>query len=132
MIDHLVVQVRAIIREISSSQQGYATEPMLYVEYFKPASSRSLGKQTDGSLEHVPEDNVEMYLVTRAYVQRMKRKVRMNAIIPITDVWRPIQLIPKFPKTGCPNNWTADNSMDLCDTFYLNLFDTKQTYQAVY
>ena len=87
-----------------------------------------MSKQKDGSRAHVPDDGIEMFQVMRVYNSKKQRK---GSIIPLSDIWRPIELIPKFGKR-CPMNWTFNTSVELSEKFYVNCFGTRQTYQAVY
>lgn len=71
-----------------------------------------------------------MFQVVRS-LRSNPSKDRKGDIVELTDIWRPVQLIPKFG-TICPKEWTADNAVELADTFLVNCFLDKETYQSVY
>lgn len=56
---------------------------------------------------------------------------RRGLIIRLTDIWRPVELVPKFG-TQCPKNWTYLNSVELAKEFYVNCYSDKETFQCLY
>lgn len=102
--------------------------PMLaYVEVFRPGP-RSIGVQADGSRAHVPDDVIEMFRVKRLFRQCGER---FGEIIPLCNIWRYVELIPKFGRR-CPSDWTSETSTELTEELYVNSFSDKQNYQAVF
>ncbi len=85
--------------------------------------------QEDGHYDHVPDDNIEMFRFVRDLDP--EDLSRRGTIIRLLDIWRPIDVIPKFGE-ACPEEWTQDNSVELASEFYVNSFGDKETYQAVY
>lgn len=55
----------------------------------------------------------------------------MGKIVPLTDIWQAVQLIPVFGKK-CPAEWTCDTAVELAKQFFVNCYACKQTYQSVY
>lgn len=100
---------------------------LAYVEFFKPGAG-TISIQADGSKAHVPDDIIEMYRVKRMY---RSSGVRFGEIIPLMNIWRQVQLVPKYGKS-CPTNWTDNTATELATEFYVNCFSDKQTFQAVY
>ena len=68
-----------------------------------------------------------MFRVNRV-VQRGRRK---GKIVPLTLIWRPIELIPVFGRR-CPTGWTSNTAVEEADDFYVNCFSDKDVYQTVY
>lgn len=68
-----------------------------------------------------------MFRVNRV-VRRGRRK---GEILPLTAIWRPIEVIPVFGR-HCPANWTALSAVEEADDFYVNCFSDKDVYQTVY
>ncbi|KLO05267.1 hypothetical protein SCHPADRAFT_839614 [Schizopora paradoxa] len=127
---HYVAQLRLIFRPFTQhkGRNAAAQRPILaYVEPLKPAP-KTISLQSDGSYDHVPDDNIEMFRLVRDLNQDHSRR---GLIIPLKDIWRPIDVIPKFGE-ACPEEWTSLNSVELADEFYVNSFADKQTFQAVY
>ena len=78
-------------------------------------------------MHHVPDDNIEMFRVRRL----LDGGTRASRLIRLVDIWRPVELVPRFGKT-CPLHWTAENSVELAKEFYVNCFTDKETYQTVF
>lgn len=124
---HTVVQIRLIFRPVNNGDGIYGGPTLAYVEYFKHGP-RTLSLQENGEKHHVPDDDIEMFRVIRKFGRDEKR---IGGVIPLTDIWRPIQLIPVFGKK-CPVTWDSDNAVELSKEFFVNSFWDKETYQAVY
>ena len=101
---------------------------LLYVEIFKPLST-SLGQERGTKqLAHVTEDDIELFKVVKDKCQDGQMR---GAVVPLSAVWCAIQLIPCFGRT-CPPGWGSRTSMESAESFFVNTFDTKETYQTVY
>lgn len=105
----------------------YSGPTLAYVEYFKHAP-KTLADQENGEKNHVPDDIIEMFRVIRKVSRDGER---IGGIIRLTDIWRPIQLIPVFGKK-CDDRWDSNSAVELSKEFYVNCFWDKETYQAVY
>ena len=121
---HFVAQLRMVFRPCCRSR---TSEILAYVQPFKPAPG-TISQQEDGSKAHVPDDYIEMFRVVRSLHSDGKRK---GLIIRLTDIWRPVELIPRFGKK-CPVGWTSSNAVELADHFYVNCFSDKEAYQSIY
>ena len=97
------------------------------VQPFKPARN-TISEQEDGSRAHVTDDDIEMFRVVR---DKERNGTKRWKVVDLKEIWRPIELIPKFPKK-CPSSWTSENSVEICDEFYVNCFADKETYQSVW
>lgn len=112
-----------VFRPVAWSQSEF----LAYVQPFKPAPG-TVSVQEDGSKAHVPDDNIEMFRVTRSLHRNGERK---SLIIKLTDIWRPVELIPRFGRK-CPASWTSSDAVELAEQFYVNCFSDKEAYQSIY
>ncbi len=116
-IGHYVAQLRLIFRPASDPKQKRLSSYYAYIQPFEPAGS-TVTKQMDGTRAHVTDDNIEMFRVVRRYTGNRRREGR---IIRLTDIWRPIELIPVYGKK-CPRNWNSSNAVESAKEFYVNSF----------
>lgn len=89
---------------------------------------RNTSLQTEGFRAHVTLDNVEMFEVVR---HLRSNGERFGEVIPITDIWRPVDLIPQFGNK-CPEDWTCYTAVEEATAFLVNSFWDKETYQSVF
>ncbi len=99
---------------------------LVYVEIFKPAP-RTTSRESGNVVRHKPDDDAQMFRFCRDLNADKSRKARL---IRLTDIWRPIELVPVFGKR-CPSNWSSSNAVELAEEFYANSFTDKETYQYV-
>lgn len=124
-----MAQVKAIfwpVKKKRSRNSAHLQYPLLYVEFFKPGK-RALGEQDDGCKIHVPDDYIELYRVQR----HIENGTRKGAVLPISAIVRPVQLIPNFGDE-CNTDWDVRETMEYSDSFWVNSFDTLQTYIDIY
>ncbi|KLO05546.1 hypothetical protein SCHPADRAFT_839244, partial [Schizopora paradoxa] len=124
---HYVAQLRCIFRPFIRNLPKFHREILAYVEPLKPAPG-TMSLQTDGHYDHVPDDNIEMFRLVRDLNPDSSRR---GKIIRLTDIWRPIDVIPRFGDE-CPEEWTRDTSVESATEFYVNSFADKETFQDVY
>ena len=135
----VVARLRAIFRPYIKTINGRRTSgndipPAAYVEFYKPSvknpakpSEESHTNIPDHLLHFSPEEGHLMHRFTPSYTA----SGTMNgAFVPLTDVWRSVQLIPVFGPT-CAPHWTSANSMDLAKEFLLNRYDTCHMFQTL-
>ncbi|KAF7971986.1 hypothetical protein HWV62_19333 [Athelia sp. TMB] len=96
-----VGQVRVIFK-LPDVYRVTTTHPLAYVEWFTPF----------GAHVHAPSD---LHAVTRS--TRMHH--RYAEIVEVDRIVRNCHLIPKFGRV-IDLNWTSDNVIELCKTFYMN------------
>ncbi|KAH8109742.1 hypothetical protein DFH11DRAFT_1515182 [Phellopilus nigrolimitatus] len=123
---HFVGQVRLLFEGVYHDLRKDSV-PLAYVQVFQPARN-STSKQKDGVIAHVADDNIEMFRVERRLRSDGSRK---GVIIRLDDIWRPVELIPRYGE-NCPENWTCDTAVELAKQFYVNCFADKTTFQEVY
>jgi hypothetical protein len=54
-----------------------------------------------------------------------------GAIIPLSRIRQSCMLFPVFP-SSVPTHWTPDNVLDKADTFYINNWLSKYSYQTIW
>lgn len=119
LVGHFVAQVRLFFQQEVSTVAS--SDVLVYVQPFEPASGTIKMKVQQ------PERDVNMFRVVRC-IHNGKRK---GLVVKLTDLWRPVELVPVFGKE-CPASWTTENAVELAQEFYVNSFSEKETYQAVY
>ncbi|KAH9975424.1 hypothetical protein BGW80DRAFT_1169067 [Lactifluus volemus] len=53
------------------------------------------------------------------------------SIVPVDRIRRSIHLFPRFG-VHAPPEWTSSNVLDLCDTFFVNVFTDRHLYRILY
>jgi hypothetical protein len=69
-----------------------------------------------------------MYILQRAH---RRSGLRIGDVIPLTIVYMPIQLVPRFGQHADPR-LTPQNSLELSNEFFLNKYSDKDTYQVLH
>ena len=89
---------------------------MAYIEWYAP-------------LKPAAEDFHEMYIVKKSLYT--SDGCLPGQVIPLSSISQTCQLIPQFGRE-VPMEWTSDNVLDKCDTFFLNSFTSKYAYQTLW
>ena len=55
---------------------------------------------------------------------------QLASVIPYTAIHRSIQLFPAFGKNA-PIDWSSDNVLDKCNTFFVNSFQDRHSYHTI-
>lgn len=121
---HFAAQIRLIFQPLFTDK-GRPNEFLAYVQPLKPAPGTT--EVRDGRRQHKPDANNGLYRVQRELIRRRRR----GLIVKLTDIWRPIDLIPKFGRR-CPEDWTTVNSVELAEEFFVNPYSDKETYAALF
>ncbi|KAG6843092.1 hypothetical protein H0H87_007871, partial [Tephrocybe sp. NHM501043] len=119
-----VVQVRLVFRAVPRANTQLAQifdKPLAYVQYF-----RFSGKRDQNGLL-LEEEDVDMYRLKR---HRRTNKTPVGGIIGLTDVARPVEIIPVFGEK-CDPRLTSENSLDIWEDYYLNNFSDKEVYAVL-
>jgi hypothetical protein len=106
------------------------SEHLAYVQYFTYAHVTQQGQS--GSPTPLVDPALNMYEVRRSNRSSCMGRVPKGDIIPLSSMWQPIQLIPKFNGGEADRSLTCDNVLDKCAAFYINSFSDNQVYQTVY
>lgn len=114
-----VAQVRAVFRipdKASAMLFHGVKEPkhLAYVEWFT-------------KFPQDPDRNYGMYELKRA----MKDNKRVASVIPVSDISRTVHLYPKWGP-AVPREWTTNNVLEECASFYVSSFLDRHTYITVY
>lgn len=125
VVGHFVAQVRLIFRPVIDGRRD--TPILLYVQPFKPVRS-CIKCLPRGRKVQIPAKYINMFKVERSL---KSGGGRTGKIVPLTDVWQAVQLVPLSGKK-CPEEWTCDSAVELAKQYFVNCFHCKQTYQSVY
>lgn len=85
---------------------------LAYIEWYSP-------------LPNNPERNHLLYKVSP---QREPDGSRTCSVIPVANIRRSVHLLPKFGPFA-PQEWTSNNVLDSCNTFFLNDFTDRYMYR---
>ncbi|KAF7358613.1 hypothetical protein MSAN_01200000 [Mycena sanguinolenta] len=86
---------------------------LAYVEWFSPFSSE-------------PEPHHLLYKLKPSY----KNGERLCSIIPVANIRRSIQLLPKFGPVA-PKEWTSSNVLEQCPVFFANSLGDRHLYATI-
>lgn len=101
---------------------------LVYVQLLKPAPGSLVYPGRGQARSQVTDDDIEMFRVVR---EMNRDGTRHGIIAKLTDIWRYIELVPRFGKS-CTDEWNSENACELATEFYVNCFADKDIYQSVY
>ena len=107
-IGYRVGQIRVMFSLLNDDTRA-PSERLAYVEWFSKFTS--------------PESDHGMHKLKRS----VESVERVASIVPISTVRRSVHLFPKFGRV-VPEDWTSDNVLEKCSTFYLNPFTDRNMY----
>ena len=116
-LGYRVAQLRLIFQLKVDQKHPLFNHPLAYVHLFTPTSTMC--------------PNSQLYKVSKEEYQRGRIRRPLRVVVELTSIARAIHLIPDYGPAvhTCLN---SKNSLDLCQTFWVNSFLDKETYQAVY
>ena len=88
------------------------TKPLAYIEYFTEFTTQQQGN--------------DLFKVHRSF----KAGKREASIIALDSIRSSCHQIPVFGK-NCNVNWTLDNVLELCNSFFLNSYLNKDIFQMI-
>jgi len=91
------------------SLQEYTDEHLAYIEWFTAFVA--------------PDPNHGMLKVNR----QLDGTDHVASIVPISSIRCSVHLFPKFG-LKVPEDWTSENVLEKCNTFYLNQFSDRNMY----
>lgn len=97
-------------------------EYLAYVERLRVV--RPVGATVRGAVGCYVNPNSKLIRVERVLERDGSRA---GMIVNLTDIWRPVDLVPNFGE-ACPPEWTTDSSVEMANEFFINSFHDKQTY----
>lgn len=101
-------QIRVVF-SLPEDEAEAPSERLAYVEWFSKFNS--------------PENNHGMHKLKRS----ADDGARVASVIPISSIRRSVHLFPRFGQV-VPEDWTSDNVLENCSTFYLNPFTDRNMY----
>ena len=117
LLGYRVAQLRLIFQLEVDQKHPLYNRPLAYVHLFTLTSTAC--------------PNSKLYKVSKEECSRGGTRRPLGAVVELTSIARAIHLIPHYGPAvhRCLN---SNNSLDLCQTFWVNSFLDKETYQAVY
>ncbi len=100
---------------------------LVYLQPFKAAPGTIRWQPHKGRTQ-ITDNDVEMFRVVR---QTNRDGSRCGMVLKLTDIWRYIELVPRFGKR-CNAEWNSNSACELAKEFYVNSFADKDIYQSVY
>lgn len=79
------------------------------------------------TFQQLPHRDHKMYKISPEY----KDGVRFASIVPVEQIVRSVMLFPQFGPVA-NREWTSDNILDICKTFYVNPFVDEHSYKTIY
>ncbi len=76
-----------------------------------------------------PSPHHGMYKIKRSY--ESTTGFRLAEIIPVDRIKCSVQLFPQFGSDPVPSEWTSDNVLEECSSFYTNPFTSDCTYSLL-
>ncbi|PPQ98321.1 hypothetical protein CVT26_013630, partial [Gymnopilus dilepis] len=92
--------------------------PLAFVEWYSPLSRTA------------EERHGMMYRIKRQWTNQQSR--RPGSIIPLGNIRQSCMLFPVFPRDGVPQEWTSENILDLSDSFFVNKWLSRYSYQTIF
>ena len=114
-----MAQTRLIYELKVAPNHPLQNRQLAYVHIFTPP----------GHLSMCPHS--QMYRVSKVVRGVGDQAQPLGMVVEVASIARAVQLIPDY---GCEihPSLNAANCLDLCQTFWINCFLDKETYQAVY
>ena len=107
-IGYRVGQIRVVF-SLPRAEAQVPSEHLAYVEWFTKFT--------------FPENDHGMHKLKRS----MEGGEHVASIIPVSSIRCSVHLFPKFGQV-VPEDWTSDNVLEKCSTFYLNPFTNRNMY----
>lgn len=83
-------------------------------------------RHRNGASEVIPNKDSGLVEVRRTLDTN---RTRTGTVINITDIWRPIDIVPNFG-AACPEDWGFENAVEQASSFFVNIYCDKETYQC--
>ena len=116
--DCMVAQLRVIFSPNFTDDHASSTRLFAYAHPLRIAYNAK-GK---------PDPNSLLYRLTRDV---RSNGVRRGLVCPLEDIWRLVEMIPKFGK-ACNTVWTCDTAIEEARELYLNCFADVASFIEVY
>ena len=116
-LGYRVAQLRLIFQLEVDQEHPLFNRPLAYVHLFTPISTMC--------------PNSQLYKVSKEEHGRGRNRRPLGVVVELASISRAIHLIPHYGP-AVHKDLNSRNSLDLCQTFWVNSFLDKETYQAVY
>ena len=116
-LGYRVAQLRLIFQLEVNQSHPLFNRPLAYVHLFTPTSMVC--------------PNSHLYKVSKEEYSKGGNRWPLGVVVELTSIARAIHLIPHYGP-AVHKHLNSNNSLDLCQSFWLNSFLDKETYQAVY
>ncbi len=126
-ISYCVAQLRMVFKPRVYHGHSNLKDVLVYLQPFKAAPG-TVKYRSNKPRAQITKDDIEMFRVVR---QLERDGSRRGMIAKLTDIWRYVEMVPKFGKR-CDPEWHSDNACELAKEFYLNSFADRDIYQSVY
>jgi hypothetical protein len=108
LVGYRVGQVRVVF-SLPANETQTPSERLAYIKWFSKFT--------------FPENNHGMHKLKHS----VQDSDRVASIIPVSSIRRSAHLFPKFGRV-VPEDWTSENVLEKCNTFYLNPFVDMNMY----
>lgn len=71
-----------------------------------------------------------MYRIKRQWNTQIVR--RPGSIVPLGNIRQSCMLFPAFSHGDVPAEWKSENALDMTNTFYINNWLSKYSYQTIW
>ncbi len=121
---HFVAQIRLVFEPLFTDR---SREPD-YLAYIEPLQPSNISTSSFGAEPiHIRDESSGLYKVSRLLDEDGSRR---GIVINLTDIWRPVDVVPAFGKI-CPVSWSTDNAVERAKEFYVNHFHDKSSYNDI-
>jgi hypothetical protein len=117
LLGYRVAQLRLIFQLEVDQKHPLFNRPLAYVHLFTLTSTAC--------------PNSQLYKVSKEECGTGRNRRPLGVVVELTSIARAIHLIPHYG-SAVHERLNSQNSLDLCQTFWVNSFLDKETYQAVY
>lgn len=117
LLGYRVAQLRLIFQLEVDKKHPLFNRPLAYVHLFTMTSTAC--------------PNSQLYKVSKEECSRGGNRQPLGMVVELSSIARAIHLIPHYGP-AVHKSLNSKNSLDLCQTFWVNSFLDKETYQAVY
>jgi hypothetical protein len=104
------------------------SEQLAYVQYFTYSHFTQQIKL--GTATPLVNKALNMYEVKQSNARA--GGVPKGDFIPLSSLWQPVQLVPKFTGAEADRSLNCDNVLEKSPAFYVNSFSNNQIYQTVH
>ena len=102
-------------------------EPLVYIEWYSKLQKTANARH--GLMYRIKKVTAPVSSTSSSSKEQIPKV--QGAIIPLSRIRQSCMLFPVFP-ASVPTHWTPDNVLDEADTFYINNWLSKYSYQTIW